>query len=641
MSNPYVLPNYFYSQIYKSIKKAPEIQDNLKLSYKAISDAAGNQAHIIVGGYPQLLGRAWIEFKTRMFLSFDEATIVNDAVTYFNGKIEQVVKQCQSEGMKIHFVSVEDAFKGHGAYSDLLQVTPIAKDQNKEIEQGEYINRLVLVPMAEDLKDNQPSSYSMHPNLKGAYAYAKCIQAEIERLENERGSELRESQTNQENYDDLLNSKLEALIGEHGIASDETYTANTNAISDKSWTHREGIVSAKLSDLDGDGINELVVVRLIGGKLNPYSENLEFSVYYYSSDGVKSAGTINYFTGDDFTQKDIDSFIRKIGDKSYIFIETDFGMYATDGSAENAYTVLEYSDQKIVKKLRVHYEEDYAKENNYNFSSAWIETTWDRDVENKREIYFNGYEDYDFSKRITQGDYKDSENPVKDYFVDFGLSPTDDYFSLSHFARFFNSDKTEKLFEFVLSRGPKLTEYVSSLKDYTKLDHSSSGNQAEQVAEWKTLYLDYLNTARDLQLYQHAELVLLNDDSTPELILNSGSAMPGSRICWITDGEVQTYDTGYSQGIQCKEKEGLIFSGSMRQGNEYLGILRFDGTDIELEHSFALVPDFQNDNNTKYYVDNEETSKSACENLLLQYPVGDSLSLETSVQDIKSIIKKY
>ena len=90
---------------------------------------------------------------------------MNTAVRYFNSEIEAVVKGCQKENMKIHFVSVEDSFKGHGAYANPLQLTSIDDniDENNEknLTEGEYINRVVILAKEQDLKDSTPSAYSM------------------------------------------------------------------------------------------------------------------------------------------------------------------------------------------------------------------------------------------------------------------------------------------------------------------------------------------------------------------------------------------------------------------------------------------------------------------------------------------------
>lgn len=138
------------------------IQDNLRQAYKDISQKAGKQATIIVAGYPTLLAAG----GALDVVSKEEATLVNNNVRNFNRAIESLVNSCRASGMDIHFVSVESAFEGHEAYSD-----------------DAYINEVILLAQSEDLTGTPGSSYSIHPNEKGARAYAECVQAKLDELE--------------------------------------------------------------------------------------------------------------------------------------------------------------------------------------------------------------------------------------------------------------------------------------------------------------------------------------------------------------------------------------------------------------------------------------------------------------------------
>ena len=143
------------------------IRDDLENAYKKIAEKAGEDTNIIIAGYPKLLDAG----GKGALVSVQEATEVNAAVSSFNDAIKQIVSQCSLDGMNIHFVSVEEAFDGHEAYSD-----------------DPYINEVYLYPKSEDLEDGffvipKPSAYSIHPNLEGARAYAMCVQEKIDELE--------------------------------------------------------------------------------------------------------------------------------------------------------------------------------------------------------------------------------------------------------------------------------------------------------------------------------------------------------------------------------------------------------------------------------------------------------------------------
>ena len=95
---------------------------------------------------------------------------MNAAAGMFNEEIRDVVEECRREGLNIRFVSVEAAFEGHGAYSE-----------------DPYINPVYSGIRDQDLLWNLLASYySMHPNKKGAEAYARCVQEVIDALESGR-----------------------------------------------------------------------------------------------------------------------------------------------------------------------------------------------------------------------------------------------------------------------------------------------------------------------------------------------------------------------------------------------------------------------------------------------------------------------
>ena len=143
------------------------IRDNLRQAYEDVVKEAGPQAKIIVAGYPKLLDAE----KSSGAIKTESSDLINDSVTRFNKEIESLINSCRAEGMKICFVSVEDEFDGHGAYAD-----------------DSYINSIIMGSQPEDLiSTSLVSAYSIHPNEKGAEAYARCVQARIDSIEKDGG----------------------------------------------------------------------------------------------------------------------------------------------------------------------------------------------------------------------------------------------------------------------------------------------------------------------------------------------------------------------------------------------------------------------------------------------------------------------
>lgn len=163
--NPEVL-DIRLNMVWEEFFRSGGTRDKLKKAYTDISRIAGPQAKIIVAGYPKLLDQQ----GRGIFFTKETATILNKAISKFNDEIEAVVKSCKKDGMQIYFVSVEEAFSGHEAYS----VDP-------------YINP-VMFKQSEELSPVIVSSYSIHPNEKGAVIYAKCVQEMIDKLEDEKNT---------------------------------------------------------------------------------------------------------------------------------------------------------------------------------------------------------------------------------------------------------------------------------------------------------------------------------------------------------------------------------------------------------------------------------------------------------------------
>lgn len=146
-------------------KQIPAIRDNIKEAYKTIAEKAGKQTAIIVVGYPMLLNPAG--FNVIIYnVSSDTAKKVDEWAKKLNAEIKNIVEECKKEGLNIYYVSVEEAFEGHEAYS---------KDP--------YINSVMVGAQAQDLDSTgMVSGYSLHPNESGAKAYAKEVQKVVDEV---------------------------------------------------------------------------------------------------------------------------------------------------------------------------------------------------------------------------------------------------------------------------------------------------------------------------------------------------------------------------------------------------------------------------------------------------------------------------
>lgn len=189
--------------VWNDFYKKDGIRENLYQTYKDIAAAAGLQVKIIVAGYPKLIDVD----KSGGAIRRESSELINESVTRFNREIESVVNSCKAEGIKICFVSVEEEFDGHGMYSD-----------------NSYINDIIMLTMPEDLKDGAISSaYSVHPNLEGARAYARCVQAKIDAIEKDGGKSEWPEMFGSDKRDVVL--LLDASGSMHGTPIEETKKA--------------------------------------------------------------------------------------------------------------------------------------------------------------------------------------------------------------------------------------------------------------------------------------------------------------------------------------------------------------------------------------------------------------------------------
>lgn len=157
-----------------------ETKYRLEDSYHVIRDEVGDQAQIIVAGYPHLfpatgskvdlnisgrLGFAnnWVPAGF-IGVSANDARIINAACDVFDEGIELIVTRGVEEPPldNISFVDVRDAFDAAG---------------------DGCINPVMLMPNEQDIKQAPPSAYSVHPSEKGQKVYAETVQKKIDELE--------------------------------------------------------------------------------------------------------------------------------------------------------------------------------------------------------------------------------------------------------------------------------------------------------------------------------------------------------------------------------------------------------------------------------------------------------------------------
>lgn len=319
------------------------IRDKLYQAYHDIQDAAGEQARIIIAGYPKLLE----ESGEGVPFAEPESDMINESVSAFNDEIENIVNTCKQEEMLICFVSVEEAFSGHEAYSKNSWINPV------------YFGPILK---EQDLHwRGYSSDYSMHPNAEGAQAYADCVNKKIKEIEADGGASEWPAQASSAEREIVLvldasgsmsgeplqqtkiaaNDFIEAVVREEAavgvVAYDDTawkvsgFTTSSyqlanavNNIHDGGGTNMEAGLLAAEEMLQDSPAKKRIIVLMSDGCPNEGKTDEELIAY---ADTLKEKGiliyTLGFFSGLGSTATYAESLLRAIADEGCFYNVSD------------------------------------------------------------------------------------------------------------------------------------------------------------------------------------------------------------------------------------------------------------------------------------------------------------------------------
>ena len=170
-----------------------------------------------------------------------------------------------------------------------------------------WIRSIVPIHRGQEHDDRKfISSYSMHPNKKGAKAYAECVNLKIKEIEEKKKAPKAEN-----GQDFWIKYISEYLVPEMGFSSldSSSKTVGENWNYPSVWDKRSGILSAQVADLNNDGIEECVV-------------------YYFDTNYVYSAGG-NLVTNDPKTT--LYAQVLSKNSESISFCDAVGGLFTLDG----------------------------------------------------------------------------------------------------------------------------------------------------------------------------------------------------------------------------------------------------------------------------------------------------------------------
>lgn len=306
-----ISPNVINDKLSQTYGILPQVQLDLKEVYETVSKKAGEQAHIIVAGYPRLLepnGKGAL-------ISEGEATAVNDAIDVFNKVISTTVNEC---GDNFSFVSVAEEFAEHAVYSDdpwLYNYEWIIKDD--DISDFSFKNGSLV------------SAASFHPNPKGAQAYAKLVNKEIERLEG--NNELTTTIKSQNFISGEILIEIDGKIiyaKNDGIYYKENPTSAENIIAS---TQKDHASAQNARDLLSDG-------EIVFFTVNP-GASVDNSGVYYQQDEVYSVKV---------NGENLNKLFKTEGDVKLVTCYDDYLFYLNNHDSNYGYSSTE-SNYKLNK----------------------------------------------------------------------------------------------------------------------------------------------------------------------------------------------------------------------------------------------------------------------------------------------------
>ncbi len=188
----------------------------------------------------------------------------------------------------------------------------------------------------------------------------------------------------------------------------------------------------------------------------------------------------------------------------------------------------------------------------------------------------------------------------------------------------------------------------STMESQDDLDLLGSQSDLDS-SEWKQAYIDYIESGMESGIVNEAsiyQLVYVNDDEIPELLINYGSVAGGGDLCTFDGEAIQTVHL-YDYGFSYMEKENMFCDSGGRMDGYYDAIYCIEnGKIVELHRGDYGAEDnshVQMDENGEpiylYYWDDKEVSKSEYqERLLSVYDSSDTVSPYDNAYDFNEIL---
>ena len=493
-SSTYLSPAYLTDMINMTWHKFfyEGIRANICTAYERIHDAAGEDTQIIVAGYPKLLDPDGSIF----LFSEDAANSLNTAVSQFNDELKSIVHDYRLfEEYNIWFVSVEEAFQGHGAYSD-----------------DPYLHGVIPITHSQDINDSEIiSSYSMHPNYTGACVYAECVQKKIDELE----GVLSESSNTRYNTEVLVsvNDINNHAYDDYTIDITGTYNTGWFGWSWFGWFEKDFSAHIVVNDSTPQAIslnpngNYVITIRDNKDGSKIYSKNIEVSNEYPNK---RINFSTNFGSMAVYMQSDVPPDAIEFNDHYYYvynidtgttweeakqYCESQGGYLATITSPEEQAFISSLVQNQKKRSYWIGLTDDHANDRDigqFGFICEWGEYSTNFTSPSEDQIEMNGaFGKYlaAVSKTTESGFWTEQLTLEADLFVTNGSSKTKTKMTLNS-----TSDVSN------YAEGNLSNIEVSSISDMTIMGQTYAWSTEYQDGVAHYQYTEPVQTSQDLEI---------------------------------------------------------------------------------------------------------------------------------------------
>ena len=166
----------------------------------------------------------------------------------------------------------------------------------------------------------------------------------------------------------------------------------------------------------------------------------------------------------------------------------------------------------------------------------------------------------------------------------------------------------------VVLKETESTDATTAAQEIIDVPETTAETQSD---EWKTAYLEYLESARDWHVA--FALVYVDDDAIPELYLNGDCEATGDTVCTYKDGVVIAQQLGRTLGGSYIPGSGMVINTNGNMGYYYTDIYAITNGSFTciwsgLETNEFIHPEKEDEEATivyAYFIDEQPVSEAA------------------------------